>query len=200
MKKLAWLILFAFTPAAQAATSLWFNSSESSWVGQGQSFYVQPDDDYLFNVEVGFGNALNILIASFNSPFGPDWDPSSGDEYHYWTLDLSAPNGDPMAVGLYEDTARWPFQDPDQAGMDFSGDHRGNNRNTGFFEVLEITFDNAGAVSKFAVDFTQYGELNTDWWINGSFRFDSDIASVPVPAGIWLMLSAVAGMFFARQR
>jgi len=46
--------------------------------------------------------------------------------------------------------------------LTFSGNHRANNRNLGFFEVLEAAYDPFGALESFAVDFTQYGEQNLD--------------------------------------
>ena len=130
-----------FASPAFALTMFSFDSSPSSWVGQGESVYVTPEDDYLFTVRQGTLNHVSIRIASLNSPFVPEWDPSSGQEYNYWTLDLAAPSDDPLDLGFYADTARYPFQDEYQPGLTLSGNHRGNNRNGGFFEILEIAFD-----------------------------------------------------------
>ena len=48
-----------------------------------------------------------------------------------------APFNEVLSPGVYSDTARFPFQDADQPGLTLSGNHRGNNRNGGFFEVFE---------------------------------------------------------------
>jgi len=181
------LVLLTKTPFADMILS--FESSEQSWVGQGESFTVTPDDGYIFSGGgARFDNSLSFRIASLNSPFGPDWNPGSGDPYNYWRLDLAAPFDQLLSVGLYNDTARYPFQDDAQSGLTFSGNHRGNNRNSGFFEVLEISFDGIGNIGTLAVDFTQYGETNPDWWINGQLRYNSDapLAAVPLPASMWL--------------
>lgn len=181
---------FIFANTVQATMLLSFDSSDQSWVGQGQSFTIGPEDGYLFTGEVGtYDNSLSFMISSLDSPFGPDWNPASGEEYHYWRLDLAAPYDASLETGFYDNTARYAFQADSQAGLTFSGDHRGNNRNSGFFNVLEIAFDENGDLSRFAVDFTQYGEENPDWWIAGQLRFNSDIplnASVPEPATFFL--------------
>jgi len=179
---------------ALAATILDFEASPQSWVGRGQSFTVTPGDGYLFSSSVGWNDSLHFNIDGLNSPFGPDWDPLSGEEYHYWRLDLSAPNGQPLELGKYENTARWPFQGPNQPGLTFWGDHRGDNRDSGFFEVLEISFSAIGQINHFAVDFTQYGEENPDWWLHGQLRYNSDIplpSSVPEPSTLLLMLGVL---------
>ena len=198
--------ILLFANPAFASMILSFESSESSWVGQGESHTVSPDDGYLFTgSQSSYDNSLHFMVASLNSPFGPDWDPLSGERYNYWTLELAAPFDQVLGVGLYENAARWPFQNDDQPGLTFSGNHRGNNRNSGFFEVLEISFDDLGNIGSFAVNFTQYGETNPDWWINGKLRFNSDIplsvSSVPEPSVIYLLALGVAVLLFvSRQR
>jgi hypothetical protein len=204
--KLHCLVLVAFSfvigNAAEAALMLHFDSAERSWVGQGQSFTVTPADDYLFtSYTSSFDESLHFQIASRNSPFGPDWDPGSGEEYHYWTLDLEAPFGLPLFVGRYENTARWPFQHASQPGLTFSGDHRGNNRNGGFFDVLEVSIDSAGTIERFAVDFTQYGEQRLDWWLTGQLRYNSTIEqAIPEPSSGLLLLVGLLSASFARRR
>jgi hypothetical protein len=185
--------------SASAATIFTFDSSPISWVGQGESIYVTPDDDYLFTPS-GDLNHVSVLIASYNSPFGPEWDPSSGDPYNYWRLDLTAPFDDPLGIGLYENTARYPFQDNDQPGLTLSGNHRGNNRNSGFFEILDIDFSEEGLLNSLAVDFTQYGEEQESRWITGSLRLNSDVAVVPLPGSVWLILSFIPFLLYFKRK
>ena len=196
-------ILMCLAQSSFAAMILSFESSEQSWVGQGESYAVSPSDGYIFSGgESRFDNSLSFRIASLNSPFGPDWDPASGDPYNYWTLDLAAPFDQLLDVGLYDNAARYPFQDDAQPGLTFSGNHRGNNQNSGFFEILEISFDGIGDISSLAVDFTQYGETNPDWWINGQLRFNSDIPlkPVPLPASIWLFGTGLLLLFRSKLK
>jgi hypothetical protein len=182
-----------------AGLILSFESSDRSWVGLGESHTVSPSDGYIFSGgEARFDNSVRFTVASLNSPFGPEWDPRSGERYNYWTLDLAAPFDQILGLGLYENTSRYPFQNNDQPGLTFSGNHRGNNRNAGFFEVLEISFDYLGNIGSLAVDFTQYGEANVERWINGKFRFNSDVpisaVAVPQPSVIYLLGLGVLGL------
>lgn len=195
------LVVSSYT---NAAFILSFEGSPDSWVGRGESFTVTPDDDYLFSVNnaIHRDNSLHFQIASKNSPFGPDWDPISGDEYHYWLLDISAPDGEKPGVGLYENTARWPFVNAGQAGLTFLGDHRGDNQDSGFFNILAIDFDPSGILTSIAIDFTQYGENNLDWWLHGSLRFNSDIpvrTSVPEPGAFLLIMIGMVGLLVTRK-
>lgn len=192
------IIQLAFTAAlavvantAMASMILSFESSDRSWVGQGESHTVTPSDGYIFSGgELRSDNSLRFLVASLNSPFGPDWNASSADPYNYWTLALSAPFDQLLDVGYYGNTARYPFQNANQPGLNFSGNHRENNTNSGFFEILEISFDALGDIESLAVDFTQYGETSQDRWINGRLRFNSTIplASAPSTLPIFLVL------------
>lgn len=191
MKKviqLAAVIAFSVASTASLASMiLSFDSSELSWVGQGESHTVTPGDGYIFSGgEHRFDNSLRFAVASLNSPFGPDWDPRSGERYNYWHLSLAAPFDQVLGLGYYDNTARYPFQNDDQPGLTFSGNHRANNRNSGHFEILEIVFDGIGNVTSLAVDFTQYGETNPDWWINGKLRFNSNVP-ISLPGTVLLL-------------
>lgn len=172
--------LFVTSSLNHANTSFSFDSSATSWVGQGESISVTPEDGYLFTQTTNFDNGLSFRIASPNSPFGPSFNSSDRD-YNYWSLDLAAPYNALLEVGLYSDTARFPFQAEDQPGLTLSGNHRGNNRNGGFFEILEIIFDANNVLSSFAVDFTQYGEEQESRWITGKLRYNSSVSAKSVP-------------------
>ena len=58
--------------------------------------------------------------------------------------------------------------------LDFSGNGRGNNSLTGSFNILESNIAEDGTFS-FAVDFLQYDEEITNWWIKGALRYNSDV-------------------------
>lgn len=166
---------------AATVTALQFESSPQSWVGQGQSHLITPEDNFEFSVSRNFDNGVSFDIDNL------DTNPPS--DYKYWNLDLAAPFSALLTPGLYTNAARFPFQADNQPGLTFSGNHRGNNRNSGFFEVLEASYFPDGTVEKFAVNFTQYGEENPNWWIHGKLRYNSNITldgsnSVPEPLTI----------------
>ena len=177
-------LLCCATDDSMAATVLYFESSPSSWVGHGMTLHVTDQDGYSFTAKRNYDNGVNFSI-------------SSETPHDHWHLNLAAPFEETIAPGLYEDAARFPFQDYDQPGLTFYGNHRGNNQNAGFFEVFEAVYTPTGAVERFAVDFTQYGEGNPDRWINGMVRYNSD---VPIPEPTTVFLLAFGSLELLRRK
>jgi len=175
------LVLFSFDSAStEASYVLYFESSDQSWVGHGLTVFATPEDGYSFEAQRNYDNGVSFRIENHPSdPYHPDHD--------HWRLDLAAPYEATLVPGFYDNAARFPFQDIDQPGLTFSGNHRGNNRNSGHFTVLEAVYGPGGAVERFAVDFTQYGEENPLRWINGQVRYNSYVPYVPEPATILLL-------------
>jgi len=195
------LALVLFSSTAHADLILSFDSTPQSWVGRGESFTVTPDDGYLFSYRDWSTNGLSFRISSLNSPFGPDFDPLSGERYNYWVLNLTAPFGHQLTSGFYGDARRTPTRDGIQAGLDFYGNHRGNNRLTGFFNVLDIAYDPAGLLQTFAVDFTQFGEGLMSRRIDGHLRYNSSIPiRISEPSAVVLMALGLLGFFWMRRR
>ena len=185
-KRLSALFLFVsvvgFSAPANATSFLFFESSPESWVGQGQTLFATPDDGYEFTAAPNYDNGVNFSVIY---PGYSNW----------WYLNISAPFDQPLSVGLYENATRWPFQSPDAPGLSFYGNGRGNNRNLGFFEVLEANYDPLGTVQSFAVNFTQYGEENLNKWINGQLRFNSSVPlTTPEPRTFMLMIDGLFGL------
>lgn len=187
------LFLGFFSVSAHASYILSFDSSEQSWVGAGQSRYITAEDGYDFTANTNFDNGLSFSIRR-DVPFE---DPL----YDYWRLELAAPFNALLTEGLYEDATRWPFQDADAPGLTFAGNHRGNNRNLGFFNILEASYDPAGNLDSFAVNFTQYGEQDPDRWIVGQFRFNSDVpVAAPEPGTALLFLAGLLGLVVTSRK
>ena len=187
MKRLlAILLVLVFVSASKAATVLYFESSPESWVGHGLTVLATPEDGYSFVAKRNFDNGVSFDIKNhWNDPHHPDHD--------HWRLELAAPYEATLVPGFYYNAARFPFQDIDQPGLTFSGNHRGNNRNSGHFTVLEAVYGAGGAVESFAVDFTQYGEENPLWWINGQVRYNSDVPYIPEPATVYVAVDIKPG-------
>lgn len=178
------VVLFTFSSvSAEAATVLYFESSPESWVGHGLTVLATPEDGYSFVAQRNYDNGVTFHIES----------PSD-----YWHLDLAAPYEATLVPGFYDNAARFPFQEIDQPGLSFSGNHRGNNKNSGHFTVLEAVYGAGGTVESFAVDFSQYGEENPLWWINGQVRYNSDVPYIPEPSTVLLM--GLGGLALLRKR
>ena len=149
---------------AQAATLLSFLSSPYSWVGGGETVSAGPANGFEIGVQ---GDPFTMLDFRVIEPWTPDG-------WRWWYLRLAAPEGANLAVGSYANATRWPFQETTAPGLDFSGNGRGNNRLTGSFNILESNVADDGILS-FAVDFLQYDEEITNWWIKGAIRYNSEV-------------------------
>jgi hypothetical protein len=150
---------------AQAATLLSFLSSPYSYVGGGETVSAGPDNG--FNIGV-HGDPFTMLSFSIAEPWTPE------GLSRYWNLELAAPKDASLSVGSYANATRWPFQETTAPGLTFSGNHRGNNRLTGSFNILESNVADDGTFS-FAVDFLQYDEESTNAWIKGAIRYNSEV-------------------------
>jgi hypothetical protein len=149
---------------AQAATLLSFLSSPYSWVGGGETISAGPANGFEIGVQ---GDPFTMLDFRVIEPWTPDG-------WRWWYLRLAAPEGASLSVGSYANATRWPFQETTAPGLDFSGNGRGNNRLTGSFNILESNVADDGTLS-FAVDFLQYDEEITNWWVKGAIRYNSDV-------------------------
>lgn len=162
---------------AQAAMSLSYLSSPYSWIGGGSTGSLSLNDDFEILVDGIPPNTLGFSI-------GRSWIPDLPDgAYVYWNLYLAAPQGEPLTVGSYANATRWPFQLATAPGLDFSGNHRGNNRLTGSFDILELNYTD-GVISSIAVDFLQYDEESLNAWIKGALRYHSAIPVALTPEPI----------------
>ena len=143
---------------------------------------------------------VNVLERNFNS---------------FWHLDLSAPAGQALAVGLYTSTVIYPALTGEHPGLNFYGDGRGNSTLSGSFEVFEVSYNTDGSLASFAANFTQHDQTLSDRWNNGGIRFNSDVAIytstlpviTPIPTAVpepktYAMLLAGLGLmgFVARRR
>lgn len=162
-----------------AQSILYFTSSPGSWVGRGQTLTLSSaqGDNFLVLSETGF---VNVLINSAT-----------------WNLELGTADGSPFAVGTYTNAQRAGPQ-PGIPQMVFSGESRGDDVDTGWFDVLEVT-QSGGVISSMAVNFLQYDEGITNNWVSGAFRYNSDIP-VPEPSVSALMAMGTVGLFFTRMR
>lgn len=192
------LLFLAPLREAAAVTAIAFTSAPDSWIGGGESRRITAENpDYNFRLEPTGSAVLILWVGTRNSPGEPDFDPATGEPYDWWTIELAAPGGSILGVGRYDHASRYRFQEPTRPGLNFMGNHRGNNMLSGFFDILEIGFDSEGNISRIAADFTQYDEMNPAAWVRGQVRYNS---TVPVPEPVTSLIGAVALIPALRRR
>ena len=178
------------THASAQATYFKFTSTPGSWVGHGYLNYsITPADGWNFTATASADHSFVQLSARDPRPR-----PTSN---YYWDLRLETPNGGPLVPGFYDGATRYPFNDPGEPGLTLSGNHRGNNENTGYFTVLEADFGPGATVNRFAVNFRQHDEGSASHWVDGQFRFNS---LVPEPTALALIATAVPIVLSHRRR
>ena len=190
------LVAVAFTlvsTSVHAATLLYYTSSPQSWVGAGQTVLVSPANGFDFDASRNFDNGVSFRINDFAS--NPDfW------AQRWWSLDFAAPLEAELGLGPYAKATRFPFQEPHDAGLDFSGNGSGNNMLTGSFTVREARYAEDGSVIAFAADFLQHDEGWEHAWVRGSIRYRSDVPLDQVPAPAMPSLLASAAVLCALRR
>jgi hypothetical protein len=188
--------VFTALADADTITAFYFTGSPQSWVMQGQTFTGTPSDGWGFSAYLGNGgNYVQLGVGNSSTGVG-------------WITYLAAPLGYPLIVGDYQNATRYPFEAPTAPGMDFSGNGRGDNELSGYFNVLEISSSN-GTVTAFAADFVQYDENLANEWDYGSIRYNSTIplntnSPIPEPKSLYLAvgggIALVALALRARRR
>lgn len=135
-------------PAAKSTTPpstfLSFASTPGDWVGGGQT--------QRYNFSTGSWTATaspnrNEIHVSYD-----------GGISTWWHLDLSAPQGQALAVGTYENATRWPFQASTAPGLSFTGSGRGCNTSRGRFVIHDLAIDPQGQVHRLHATFRQHCE------------------------------------------
>lgn len=108
---------------------LTFTSDPGEYVGAGESHrYTLADGVWNVRAVTTPTGAVNGVTVSIRPPQPIGW---------FWDLGMTAPPGQMLRVGAYEDARRLPFNGT-QPGLDFGGSGRGCNGLTGRFEVLTL--------------------------------------------------------------
>ncbi len=180
---------------ATPITGLYYESSPQSWVGGGATVLVTPSNNFDFIAYRNFDSGVSFAVNDFST--NPDFWST-----RWWYLDFSAPFDQLLQVGHYSNATRFPFQDFNDPGLDFSGNGRGNNQLSGYFDVQEVSYSPNGQVLSFAADFTQFDENFESRWNKGSIRYNSVIPllSVPEPHSLALLAIGSVGLVASYRR
>jgi hypothetical protein len=104
----------------------------------GNVLYFDGDPNYVFSgVQTVTAGSWSGSLSTTTAHVGVT--PADSSQGLWWDVDLTAPDGNPLVVGVYENAQRWPFQAPTHPGLDVSGDGRGCNTVSGRFQVEELT-------------------------------------------------------------
>jgi hypothetical protein len=83
----------------------------------------------------------------------------SVDTAGFWSLHFSTDEINvPLDTQVYQNTERWPFEDPGHPGLDVSGDGSGCNISTGAFQVEDLQVTPGGSLTSFTATFEQHCE------------------------------------------
>ncbi|SIN34255.1 hypothetical protein [Micromonospora cremea] len=127
--------------------------------GRSYSFATAAGDG--FNV---WGTANHLTVQVFDPPAGP------------WTIDLSAPVGQPLTVGTYTGATENTYESP-LPGIALSGNDRiCMYGQTGSFTVTDISWGPHGYLERFDATFEQRCNYST-----GSARGEVHVANPPAP-------------------
>jgi hypothetical protein len=131
-------------PVPSSGTFLYMNSQPGDYIGGGiEQLYTSDDSTINGSLPQGGG----LFTASV----------VQGEFAHWWSVDIAAPPGEPLAEGSYSGALRYPFNDG-APGLDVSGDGRGCNTLTGQFDVDEISHAPTGELLVFDATFEQHCE------------------------------------------
>ena len=153
----------SLTPA-EPVTFLYYTSERGDFIGAGQTRYFTPADG-TFDADENFDNGVGV---SFNQ---------LGLDGEWWYMDFAAAGNAALTPGEYPNAMRFPFQEPDEHGLDFSGTGRGCNTLTGEFRIYQSELDEQGNVLHFAATLEQHCSGNTP----ALFAMVAYEATVPLP-------------------
>jgi hypothetical protein len=139
---------------AVAPLSYRFTSDVGDYIGGGARERYEGATTLFGYYEI-YANGVRVKVSG------------QGDEWWIW---LAPPAGDTLAVGHYAGAQRAPFQQAGHPGLDVSGNGRGCNTSSGWFDISAIVFDPNGVLTRLAVTFEQHCEDQTPA-LHGTLRF-----------------------------
>jgi hypothetical protein len=167
-KMIVIIALFLSIPGYSQSTLFYFTSSPNSWIGQGQSVLATPTNGfYILPISGVNQHEVGFVIGSTTPSIHPIWD-----------IEMDIPSGY-LTNGFYANAER--LGGNIGPGLNFDAPGRADNTLTGYFDVLDISYDANQTLISFAADFVQYDVGVPSLWNQGSIRYNS-IIPVPEPS------------------
>ena len=140
---------------------LYYSSEQGDSIGMGATELMSASSRYAFSPPSPASNlpTFSVIQSGYSS---------------WWYLSLKMPSGNQLSPGSFENAQRAAFTPAGTPGLDFSGNGRGCNTDTGRFDILEASYDPSGNVQKFAIDFEQHCEGMAPA-LFGQLRYNSSI-------------------------
>lgn len=157
--------------------AVYLESETGDYIGAGKA-YLYTGADTLFSVTpIGAGLRINL----------------TGDED--WSGEFVPPNTQSrLQPGYYGSLARYPFHNPVNGGMEWSGEGRGCNTLAGWFIVDSVSYEGS-ALSAIDLRFEQRCE-GGQRALHGRIRWSASGSTAapkpaPAPAGLWTPSASV---------
>lgn len=161
-----------YTVTISFETHIFLHSDAGDFIGQGKDYDYLPS-----NAQISVNATGGLLTVSI-----------LGDE-RWWSNFTVPDNMSQLQTGTYAGLKRYPFHDPAQGGLSWSGEGRGCNVLSGWFAIDKVTYEN-GILKAIALRFEQHCEGGTPA-LHGRIHWTSDDKTVPrgpvypLPAGLW---------------
>ncbi len=158
-------VSFLASVAHSQSNLVLFISSPGDYVGGGGTYVTEDPSGFIVN-----GTANHIEVQAFD----------------YW-FEFGGPGGANLTVGLYTNSARYPFNDS-SPGLSIFGNGNGCNTECGSFEVREIHTGLSGQVDRLWVTYSNHCECFMAP-MTGEIRYHSQLAP-PLPVARTLRVPA----------
>jgi hypothetical protein len=168
-------LLLVGTAGAQTTGTITLNSEAGDYIGMGE--FHSYDDTTASLSTSSDGSLVTINVY-----------PTSGG---WWTVNLAAPPGQPMAAGAYDNAVRAFVRPAGTPGIDVYGMGRGCNQTAGRFDVTEVTFGPNNYVTSFSASFEQHCE----WSGAPALRGELHVQNPPPPPALELSFSVTEALF-----
>lgn len=133
-------LMFLGAAPAFAQTVVTYSSTPGDWVGAGATKSYTTS-----NAALTFSATRAAIRVRVN-----------GQDGKWWDMSMVAPIGEELMPGQYTGAERAPFVEGRAPGLEFTGDGRGCNELSGQFNIRQIKFDSAGALTRLEATAIQY--------------------------------------------